>query len=105
MGTRGRILRSCAGCGRRTTGTRCPTCQPGGNYSSSEYQRNRIIVLANASECAHCGHPPTRNDPLTCDHILARVNGGTDSISNLRAVHSSCNSRLGAALVNGSGDA
>jgi 5-methylcytosine-specific restriction protein A len=63
---------------------------------SAEYDRNRPIVLSSADRCAECGLPATVTDPLTVDHRVPLADGGTNDLSNLRALHRSCNSRLGA---------
>lgn len=61
-----------------------------------EYLRNREQVLAEEKVCWICGLPGTPDDPLTADHVIPRVRGGTHARSNLRAGHRSCNSAKGA---------
>lgn len=94
----------CLDCGTLTTKTRCLGCtraqsrardaRRGNRHArglTSEYDRNRAILLANATVCAVCGLPGTRDDPLTAGHIIARANGGTNDLANLRAEHASYN--------------
>lgn len=44
-----------------------------------------------------CGDGYRSWDPWEVDHDVARVNGGTDAMSNLRLAHQSCNNAKGAA--------
>lgn len=77
---------------------RCPAHGGRRNvYASAEYKANRRIVMARAKVCAICLKPPTPEDPLTCDHIVAASQGGASTIDNLQAVHDTCNKRKGAA--------
>lgn len=50
------------------------------------------VVLANATVCALCGLPPTRDDPLTAGHIQAREQQGKNVLENYQAEHRSCGS-------------
>ncbi len=54
------------------------------------------IALAAATVCHWCGQPPTPGNPLTRDHVIARIDGGTNTPSNYVAGCLSCNSRRGA---------
>lgn len=66
-------------------------------YNSRAYQAARRIVIGRAKVCVICGKPPTRNDPLTADHVVLVAKGGASTVENLRAVHDSCNKRKGSA--------
>ncbi|MEV4096954.1 HNH endonuclease [Streptosporangium saharense] len=48
-------------------------------------------MLRSASHCAICGLPPTEDNPLTAGHIVARVDGGTNDLSNYQPEHRACN--------------
>jgi 5-methylcytosine-specific restriction endonuclease McrA len=58
-------------------------------------------VVASAVVCWRCGEPARPGDPLTADHVVPRVAGGSDSAANMLPAHRSCNSRAGAALQQG----
>lgn len=66
---------------------------------TAKYKRNARIVLRNATRCAICGMPPTKDDPLTCGHIVARAEyvargyavDDANELSNMQAEHRSCN--------------
>lgn len=66
------------------------------NRDSAYRQRNRRILLANATRCSICGEPPTASDPLEAGHIIPVAHGGSDDLTNLQAEHRSCNRRKGA---------
>jgi 5-methylcytosine-specific restriction endonuclease McrA len=55
----------------------------------AEYERNRLIVLAEEDRCALCGGPGLANDQA--DHIIPVVKGGTSARANLRRAHRRCN--------------
>lgn len=42
--------------------------------------------------CQLCGLPGTKSDPLSVDHKVPKIKGGTDDESNLWAIHRSMNS-------------
>ena len=72
-----------------------------GRGLTAKYRRLRPQVLARAGhrcQCTGCGKCsgwcPRRGD--TVDHIRPRIEGGTDTLDNLRACCRSCNSSLGA---------
>jgi 5-methylcytosine-specific restriction endonuclease McrA len=67
---------------------------PGGNVRL----RRRLCALVldrDAYTCRWCGGPAS-----TVDHVVARANGGTDSLDNLAAACLPCNSVRGAAVAN-----
>lgn len=103
-------LRPCIDCGTLTPNTRCPIHtrarsrardqQRGSRQQrglDNTYDRNRSILMANATVCAICHRPPTATDPLTADHIVRREHGGGNDLANLRAVHASWNYSQGRA--------
>lgn len=65
------------------------------NGSTRAYRKARAQVLAEERTCWICGQPARANDPLTADHVIPWIQGGTDHRSNMRAAHLSCNSRRG----------
>jgi 5-methylcytosine-specific restriction endonuclease McrA len=102
-------LKPCLGlpghpCGKLSQDTRCPAHKQLTNQArearrgtrqerglDAEYDRNRIILLANVTVCAVCGEPGSPRDPLTAGHITPRNEGGDNDLSNLRAEHASYN--------------
>lgn len=99
-----KLPRSCS-CGK--------IVQPGQTCSCRERQRGsttrrgygsawRIIsaqVIAEEIMCRDCGHLGSRDNPLTCDHIIAKINGGTDDRGNLCCRCRRCNSAKGTQSV------
>jgi 5-methylcytosine-specific restriction endonuclease McrA len=65
----------------------------------SEYRkaRDRVVAAALGSPCPGCGQMLTAAN-AQADHVVARAEGGTSSVGNLRAVCESCNRLRGAAL-------
>jgi 5-methylcytosine-specific restriction endonuclease McrA len=59
------------------------------------YRRMAASIRAIATTCAICGQPASASDGLHVDHIVPRVDGGSDDPSNLRAVHASCSLKRG----------
>lgn len=87
----------CLGCGTPSRTSYCARCAgPLADYNDREYRINRAVLLARSTHCALCGQRPTKDDPLTADHITPLEQGGTNELSNLQAAHLSCNSRRGA---------
>jgi 5-methylcytosine-specific restriction endonuclease McrA len=61
----------------------------GGSHTEAEWKE----VCARFNHCcAHCG----KQKKLTRDHIIPLVRGGSDDISNIQPLCTSCNSRKGA---------
>jgi 5-methylcytosine-specific restriction protein A len=54
----------------------------------ADWQRQRAIVLSEEPWCRECGAATT-----DVDHIIAKVNGGTDARSNLRGLCGPCHHR------------
>lgn len=74
-----------------------------------EYDRNRAVVLREETHCGICSElvdktlPGTDRRGPSVDHIIARVNGGTNARENLRLVHATCNSSTGGATRSSNG--
>jgi 5-methylcytosine-specific restriction protein A len=93
-----RVLKPCLDCGRlvpvTTKGARCPECQakrysgsrlkPGG--SGWEWGRLRANVLAAQPWCVVCAAAGKQTLAVTVDHRIARINGGSDDLSNLMSM-------------------
>ena len=97
MRSSARILKHCAAAG-------CTTLVPAGVSRCVAHTRPprgrahrqaRALTLAEEHVCWLCGLPARPGDPLTADHVVARVHGGRDSRANYRAAHASCNKRRG----------
>ncbi len=63
-------------------------------YNSGEYQANRKLLLADHPACAIRG-PSCTGRATTADHIVSLVNGGDNSLANLRPSCQPCNSHIG----------
>lgn len=101
------MLRPCLGlpgepCGELTPSRRCslhtrqyearrPSRRVLGRYDT-KYLKLRRRVLQDHPWCAVCRGPATPSDPLTVDHIVPLSRGGKNVISNMQAMHRSCNS-------------
>lgn len=80
---------------RRVPGDRPPSLwDPDGN---PRLRRRLAAYVLDRDDytCRWCGGPAT-----TIDHVIARALGGSDSLDNLAAACSPCNSARGAALTN-----
>jgi 5-methylcytosine-specific restriction endonuclease McrA len=62
-----------------------------GNGSTSQWRRIRQTVINRDGCCQRCG----TEEKLTVDHIVPRVLGGDDNLSNLQVLCQSCNSSKG----------
>lgn len=71
------------------------------NGSTRAYRQARANVLAGATHCAICGQPFTPADLIEADHIIAHADNGTHALTNLRAVHRTCNRRRGRGTLRG----
>lgn len=56
---------------------------------SISHYRRRAIIAAHGGACHYCGTP----DAAHVDHIVPRIDGGTDDLGNLIAACLSCNLR------------
>lgn len=94
------LLRVCVVCQQPFAGqgSRCPL-HP--RPVARRNKRLRAAVAASATVCPECGQAPIPTNGMTADHIVPQRYGGQDEPGNLRPRCKSCNSRGGAALVNG----
>lgn len=62
------------------------------NNNTTAWKKVRLLVLKRDNYvCAYDGRPAT-----TVDHVVPKVKGGTDDMSNLVAACSECNTTKGA---------
>ena len=71
---------------RRENVRRTRQTQAGGSFTQAEWER---LCAAHDNRCARCGE----RKPLTVDHIVPIILGGTSDITNLQPLCQSCNSR------------
>ena len=64
----------------------------------AEYERERRVVLKDATHCERCGRPFTATRRPTAGHVIPRVQGG-GSRGNLQPECSACNYGDGARLA------
>jgi 5-methylcytosine-specific restriction endonuclease McrA len=98
---------SCRKCGKvckRGNGGLCPECSAAARrvgHGSSAYQANAAKVrnstkhwlsIGVAIRCGICTKQLLASDPFSVDHIIRLRDGGSNAMSNLRPVHSRCNS-------------
>ena len=91
------LLKTCIICGRPSPTSRCEK-HPKPPKRTGSYGRNAAKVRAAATVCALCGEGPRANDPWVADHIVPRIAGGTDDLSNLLPGHRWCNARKGSQM-------
>lgn len=92
------MLKPCLVCGMPSPGGHCA------RHPRLIARRNpqlRARVAASAVVCPECGQAPTPTNPMTAEHGIAQVHGGQDDPGNLSPLCRRCNSRGGAAYVNG----
>lgn len=66
----------------------------------AKYDRLRASVREKSGGvCYLCAEPIDFSGPWHVDHVLARVRGGSDDLSNLKATHVDCNLSKGDMLV------
>ena len=80
---------------------------------TAEYQRNLQVVKARRNPCARCGKPIDYDGPsyliingrrrwnpwgFECGHIIDRVYGGSNALTNLQAEHRRCSRKAGSRL-------
>lgn len=61
----------------------------------AEYERNRLVVMAEEDRCSICGGPGLENDEA--DHRIPLSRGGSNARDNLRRAHRRCNAMRNAA--------
>lgn len=94
-------MRRCLTCnGFIPRGQRCSTC---GTRQARGYGREWELlsrsVVASHPYCSSCGHRGSRDNPLTCDHVVPKAAGGTDDPTNLCVLCRECNSAKGSRLI------
>lgn len=52
----------------------------------------RQVIVRDASTCQLCGK--IISGPVHVDHIIAKADGGTDALENLRCLHPHCHSKV-----------
>ena len=87
------VFRVCFDCGQLFTGqgSRCPVHQAARYAGSSlkprgsgwEWGRLRASVLAAQPWCVECSSEGKQTRATRVDHRIARIDGGTDALSNL----------------------
>ena len=63
---------------------------------TSEYRRNRAVILSLSTLCVLCGRPGADS----ADHLVPRAYGGGNALINLLPSHLSCNSARGKRELN-----
>jgi 5-methylcytosine-specific restriction endonuclease McrA len=90
-------LKTCLDCGELGDGTRCSTCQarhkPGAQARgyTRQWQSKAATIKRQQPSCAVCGSTLD----LTVDHIVPKVVGGTDELTNLQTLCRRCNGAKG----------
>jgi 5-methylcytosine-specific restriction endonuclease McrA len=84
-------LKPCLGCGRLSTGSRCPACRRASPYHQADWRRLSREVVARDGACVECGSPGPH---LQAHHVDPRREGGIDATSNLVTLCASCHARL-----------
>ena len=83
-------LKPCLGCGRLTTGSRCPPCRRASPYQQPAWRRLSASSSAATAPAANAA----RRTILAAHHVIPRAEGGADHPSNLVALCASCHARL-----------
>ena len=75
------MTRPCLGCGVRTTGSRCPTCErtKRGVTNGWQWTAIRAQVWARDRACVICAD----NHNLEVHHVIPLAEGGTNQLYNL----------------------
>ena len=68
----------------------------GGTHTDQQWQ---YLLRRFNYRCCKCQQEPTRDNPITKDHIIPVSLGGTDNISNIQPLCKSCNSAKGNKIV------
>jgi 5-methylcytosine-specific restriction protein A len=64
-------------------------------YATADWKRLRLLVLARDPLCRLCG----REVSIVCDHIVARRDGGPDTLENLQGLGRRCDAIKRAAEI------
>lgn len=91
------LPRSCGypGCPRTVVGTaRCPE-HAVDNRRRTNYQARKVAYRMKLEQpwCTYCGTPETKDNPLTIDHIIPLIRGGSDARDNKCVACRRCNRR------------
>ena len=100
-------VKFCLGCRKLTkNGSYCETCEAANKHARDaarpsttqrglgwRHQRKATQVTADVEVCPRCGQPPTKDNPITAHHTVARAKGGADS--PLVPLCRRCNSQIG----------
>ena len=70
-----------------------PRESPSARGYDRDWQRCRLVKLADDPFCERCSHPGEEVAATEVDHILALSKGGTNERRNLRSLCKSCHSR------------
>ena len=75
-----------------------PTTSPASRGYGNEWVKLRKLVMQRDKglcQCDKCQGGKLRVTAATdCDHIVSKANGGTDDLSNLRALSKECHQRV-----------
>lgn len=83
-------MRACLGCRRLIRhGSRCPGCLRASPYQTTAWRRLSLEVVQRDRECVRCGS----TFMLAAHHIIPRVEGGPDHVSNLEALCVVCHGK------------
>jgi 5-methylcytosine-specific restriction enzyme A len=83
-------LKPCLGCGRITSGSRCPSCRRASPYQQPAWRELSRLVVARDGACRECGS----THYLAAHHVIPRREGGADHPANLVALCASYHARL-----------
>lgn len=91
-------LSTCRGCGGvRKAGAPCARCGRGARNGSTRSWRDirQSVIERDRFICQQCDHYVSGGDDTHVDHIVAKADGGTDDMSNLRTLCADCNRAKG----------
>ena len=83
-------LKPCLGCGRITSGSRCPPCRRASPYQQAAWRQLSRCVVQRDGTCVQCGAA----ERLTAHHLIPTAEGGADAPGNLVSLCVSCHARV-----------